>query len=154
MKVVWSLILVGSAVLCESSSSRSSNISSSPQRLLLGEMRTKSIDTSGMVCQLGVPHDTEAVTVSYEIPFYYALGTSEDLDFMGYHMLKQRIFTAIGSTISWCWKEEAIVVSSGAGDGGDDRKLQSEQRQQAMQNLRDLGILSVGAGPTDKNVGK
>jgi len=172
------LILGGSSTTTTASAGHNNEISVSmphqlPQqqqerqphlRSLLG--RTASVDKTDLICQLGKPHSSESKVESFEIPFYYALGTTgdEDLDFLQRHVLQQELFGSVRDGISWCYRETNKAVTSEV-DDGDERQLSTiaataddEAREgknsRALEVARKLGILSVGPGPTQYSIGK
>lgn len=110
--------------------------------------RTESVDKEGLLCEIGKPHEGTAEIERYEIPFYYALGTTADgeMDFMEIHQLGQALYKEIvHNHIAWCYKEEEKAVPLDAGGG--------ERRHRLMEAARQLGILSIGPGGTFDNQG-
>jgi len=122
--------------------------------LSVGYLRTQSVDTTGLTCQLDTPRNDSSPATSYEIPFYYALGTRGNMGYVDLFILQQRLFASISNSITWCWQDtQQTSVSSSSqsppvGTRQKDRELQSKKRERVVAMARELGIISVSAGPS------
>ena len=122
--------------------------------LSVGYLRTQSVDTTGLTCQLDTPRNNSSPATSYEIPFYYAMGTRGNMGYVDLFTLQQRLFASISNSITWCWQDtQQTSVSSSSqsppvGTRQRDRELQSKKRERVVAMARELGIISVSAGPS------
>jgi len=126
------------------------------RRNLLGVDRTASVDTTGLICQLGQEHALPGVVPkTFEIPYYYALGTTGAMDHYEMHKLSMRLFLSVKQAISWCYTESIEVVAAGENDGNNRALTKKEQQRDLllMERARKLGILSISTGLAKYGVG-
>jgi hypothetical protein len=136
--------------------------------------RTDTIDPSELKCQIRPEQATNNSTVqNFDVPFYYALGFSGQISSMDMLSIQQELFLSIYESITWCWKASlngasspsAVVANRSSTVQGlasifqsvGGRLLGRSNRRHNNRGLvqfeRDLGIISVGAGPGVQNVG-
>lgn len=138
------------AILCLTATSASKLDLHSP-RGLTGTARVESVDTTNLICQVGQKNsDPIAVAQTFEINYFYALGTTQELTNLEQHKIDQALFAAVQDNISWCYQETSASTFSNAStsNGNGGRTLSPEAR------ARELGIMSVSSGQAQMNVGK
>lgn len=113
--------------------------------------RTSELDATDLICQIGHPQLTGERIKSFSIPYYYALGTKGDMDNTEMFRLQQAIFNSVTRNVAWCYSE---VETSSVDNSTRSLNFRRNLLPKLSDMARQLGVLSVAAGPTDEDVGE
>jgi hypothetical protein len=116
--------------------------------------RTSQYDASNLKCQIGIKQNEETTLSYQDFDYYYAMGTSGDIDAMKMFNLEQLLYNQVEDDMVWCWEElndSVIAASTGHGVRRDlNRRLLHEKKRRANTDSRMLNIITFTPGSMDR----
>lgn len=121
--------------------------------------RTSQYDTSNLNCQIGTKRPKNADLSYQDFEYWYAMGTTGDIDSMKMFNLEQLLYNNVEDDMVWCWEEANDTNKSATKPTQGvrrDRKqrLVAEKKILGMVDSRNLNIITFTPGSMDKETSR